>query len=108
MVLVDARGLPVSVDTTSASPHESQLVQRLFDFMLTDETPERLIGDKIQRIKMPGYEVGSRETLFANLAKRSRPSRSNKASQTTISENQSGTGRFGKKKKARTNINKEK
>ena len=46
MVLVDARGLPVSVDTTSASPHESQLVQRLFDFMLTDEIPERLIGDK--------------------------------------------------------------
>lgn len=46
MVLVDARGLPVSVDTTSASPHESQLVQRLFDFMLTEERPERLIGDK--------------------------------------------------------------
>lgn len=46
MVLVDARGLPVSVDTTSASPHESQLVQRLFDFMLTEETPERVIGDK--------------------------------------------------------------
>lgn len=46
MVLVDARGLPVSVDTTSAGPHESTLVQRLFDFMLTDEVPERLIGDK--------------------------------------------------------------
>ena len=46
MVLVDARGLPVAVDTTSASPHESQLVQRLFDFMLTSETPPRVIGDK--------------------------------------------------------------
>jgi len=46
MVLVDARGLPVAVDTTSASPHESQLVQRLFDFMLTEQTPERVIGDK--------------------------------------------------------------
>jgi transposase len=46
MVLVDAKGLPVAVDTTSASPHESQLVQRLFDFMLTEETPERIIGDK--------------------------------------------------------------
>jgi transposase len=46
MVLVDARGLPVSVDTTSANPHESQLVQRLFDFMLTKEVPERVIGDK--------------------------------------------------------------
>jgi len=46
MVLVDARGLPVAVDTASASPHESQLVQRLFEFMLTVETPPRVIGDK--------------------------------------------------------------
>jgi transposase len=46
MVLVDARGLPVAVETASASPHESKLVQRLFDFMLTDEPPERVIGDK--------------------------------------------------------------
>ena len=46
MVLVDARGLPVAIDTTSASPHESQVVQRLFDFMLTEESPERVIGDK--------------------------------------------------------------
>lgn len=46
MVLVDARGLPVAVDTCSASPHESRLVQQLFDWMLTDETPERVIGDK--------------------------------------------------------------
>ena len=46
MVLVDARGLPVAVDTMSASPHESTLVQHLFDFMLTEGTPERIIGDK--------------------------------------------------------------
>ena len=46
MVLVDARGLPVAVNTASASPHESQLVQRLFDFMLTAQTPPRVIGDK--------------------------------------------------------------
>lgn len=46
IVLVDARGLPVAVDTVSATPHESQLVQRLFDFMLTVETPDRVIGDK--------------------------------------------------------------
>jgi transposase len=46
MVLVDARGLPVAVDTCSASPHESKLVQGLFDFMLPDEKPERIIGDK--------------------------------------------------------------
>jgi transposase len=46
MVLVDAEGLPVSVDTGPANPHESRLVQRLFDFMLTEATPERVIGDK--------------------------------------------------------------
>lgn len=38
MVLVDARELPVAVNTKSASPHESTLVQHLFGFMLTDET----------------------------------------------------------------------
>ena len=46
MVMVDARGLPLAVNTTSANPHESQLVQQLFDFMLSNEKPERLIGDK--------------------------------------------------------------
>lgn len=46
MVLVDARGLPVAVTTGSASPHESQLVQGLFDFMLTLDAPDRIIGDK--------------------------------------------------------------
>ncbi|MCA9245079.1 MAG: IS5 family transposase, partial [Phycisphaerales bacterium] len=39
MVLVDARGLPVSVETMAANTHESQLVQQLFDFMLTREMP---------------------------------------------------------------------
>lgn len=46
MVMVDARGLPVAIDTAPAGPHESQLVQRLFDFMLPRETPTRVIGDK--------------------------------------------------------------
>jgi transposase len=46
MVMIDAKGRPIAVDTMSASPHESQLVQGLFDFMLTEEMPERLIGDK--------------------------------------------------------------
>ena len=46
MVLVDARGLPVAVTTGSAGPHESTLVQGLFEFMLTAEEPERIIGDK--------------------------------------------------------------
>lgn len=46
MVLVDARGLPVAVHAASATPHESKLVQGLFDFMLTSVTPDRVIGDK--------------------------------------------------------------
>ncbi len=46
MVLVDARGLPVAVDTAPATRHESQLVQQMVDFMLPAETPERIIGDK--------------------------------------------------------------
>jgi transposase len=46
MVLVDARGVPVAVTTGSASPHESRLVQGLFEFMLTSQDPARIIGDK--------------------------------------------------------------
>ena len=46
MILVDARGLPVAVETASANPHETKLVQQLFDFMLPHEPPERIIGDK--------------------------------------------------------------
>lgn len=46
MVLVDARGVPMAVTTGSASPHESKLVQGLFEFMLSIEAPHRIIGDK--------------------------------------------------------------
>lgn len=45
-VFVNARGLSVAVDTCSVRQHESQLVQRLFDFMLSEEDPERIISDK--------------------------------------------------------------
>lgn len=46
MVMVDARGLPMAITTCAANPHESRLVQGLFEFMLSDRLPERLIGDK--------------------------------------------------------------
>jgi transposase len=46
MILVDARGLPVAVTTGSATPQESKLVQECIAFMLTSDTPERIIGDK--------------------------------------------------------------
>ena len=48
---------------------------------------EKLIGERIERIKVPGYSVGSRDTILNNLAQRSRPAKSNKASQTKISKN---------------------
>jgi len=62
MVLVDARGLPIAIDTTSASPHESRLVQRLFDFMLTEQTPERVIGDKAYDCDQLDAELAERGT----------------------------------------------
>lgn len=46
MLLVDAQGLPVAAYTSAANPHESRLVQGLFDFMVTDSAPPRIIGDK--------------------------------------------------------------
>lgn len=46
VVLVEARGLPISVTTGSASPHESKFVQGVFEFILSRDTPQRIIGDK--------------------------------------------------------------
>lgn len=46
MIMVDAKGLPVAAYCANASPHENQLAQGLFDFMVSDQLPERLIGDK--------------------------------------------------------------
>jgi len=45
-IMVDAKGLPVAACSASASFSESKLVQRLFDFVITDELPKRVIGDK--------------------------------------------------------------
>lgn len=60
MVLVDARRLPVAVSTGSAGPHESKLVQGLFDFMLTLDAPERVIGDKAYDSDALDEELGDR------------------------------------------------
>ena len=48
---------------------------------------ERLIGAAIERVYMPGYEVGNREKLFTSLAQQTRPPRTNKATQTKIVRN---------------------
>ena len=47
MLVVDAAGLPAAAYAASATPpHESLLVQGLFDFMATATPPERIVGDK--------------------------------------------------------------
>lgn len=46
MIMVDAKGLPIAVNSSEAGPHESTQVAPLFDFMVTVDFPERLIGDK--------------------------------------------------------------
>jgi len=51
---------------------------------------ERLIGGKVSRVKMPGYEVGSRDSLLSSLEKKARPSRSNKPSKTQIKRGKGG------------------
>jgi len=48
---------------------------------------ERLIGAKIKRMKIDGYKVGSRESLFKNIEEHARPPRANKPSQTRITRN---------------------
>ena len=46
MLLVDAKGRPLAAYSTEAGPHESRLVQGLFDFMVTRDVPSRIVGDK--------------------------------------------------------------
>ena len=46
MAVADRHGLPLAVHTASASPHEVTLVHHTLVERFTDETPERLIGDK--------------------------------------------------------------
>ena len=60
---------------------------------------ERLIGEPVKRIKMPGYSVGNREKILSNLAVKSTRRKSNKASQTKIIRNKARTAKTGRKKK---------
>ena len=60
---------------------------------------ERLIGYKIKRINMKGYEVGSRDVLFENIKTTSRPARSNKASQIKNIHKKADKAKTGKKKR---------
>lgn len=61
---------------------------------------ERLIGEAIERIKVPGYAVGSRQTILNNLAEKKRPAKTNKASQHRLIRHHTGMAKSTRKKKA--------
>ena len=46
MGIVDAEGVPISVYTCSASPHEVTLVNETLDACVLDEVPQKVVGDK--------------------------------------------------------------
>ena len=72
MVLVDARGLPVAVDTAPAHRAECHLVQQLFDFMLPLEPLERVIGDKAYDSDRLDAELAARGVEMISPHRRSR------------------------------------
>jgi hypothetical protein len=61
---------------------------------------EKLIGSKIKRIVKAGFEVSNRISLLKSVAKNTRYSRSNKATETKISNDKSSPYQ-AKKSKAR-------
>ena len=60
---------------------------------------EHLIGEKIQRIKIPAYQVGNRDSIIKKLASNTHRMRKNKASQTTIKRNTGNKKPEAKRKK---------
>lgn len=75
MVAVDAQGLPLAATSCSASPHESTLAQGLFDFMVAEQLPEKVIGDK-------AYDSDKLDEKFAQLGMEMiAPHRSNRKAQ---------------------------
>ena len=62
---------------------------------------ERIIGERIKRIKVPGYSVGSRDTILNNLTKKKTRTKTNKATQTDIA-NKSRTVKTKKNKRNRS------
>jgi transposase len=81
MVLVDARGLPVAVDTAPANHHETKLVQQLFDFVLPRQTPQRVIGDKAYDSDALDTELASQgvELIAAHRANRTNKTQDGRA-----------------------------
>ena len=50
---------------------------------------EKLIGERITRIKLPGFSVGNRDKILSNLAEKSTRTKTNRISKTTIVSNKS-------------------
>jgi hypothetical protein len=46
VALSDRSGLPLAVNTASASPHEVTLVEQTLKSRSVEEKPERLVGDR--------------------------------------------------------------
>lgn len=46
MAIADAAGLPISIDTHAASPHEVTLVEQTLEARFLEVLPEKLIGDR--------------------------------------------------------------
>lgn len=64
MVVADATGIPLSVHTAAASPHEVTLVEATLDEAFTLGRPRRIIGDRAydadaldERLKENGIEL---------------------------------------------------
>ncbi len=62
---------------------------------------EKLIGERITRIKLPGYSVGNRDKILSNLAEKSTRAKSNKASKTSIVSNKSRSAKNKQKQKSK-------
>ena len=60
---------------------------------------ERLINERITRIKVPGYVVGSREKILNNLAEKSGLLKTNKTTKTEITHDAASTVKGGSKNK---------
>jgi superfamily II DNA/RNA helicase len=61
---------------------------------------ERLIGNRISRVFQPGFEVSSRDALIKTVAKKQRPNRTNKSSETKIQQGKSDGSSAHKAKKS--------
>jgi len=46
MAIADRNGLPISVVTASASPHEVKLVEQTIDGRFVEEVPDLVVGDR--------------------------------------------------------------